>query len=57
MESKGRQYLKEPQTGGVTDVRALSDTEVTPFGCQRANRDFWRESLQLFVSEHGHLHR
>ncbi len=57
MESKGRQYLKEPQTGGVTDVRALSDTEVTPFGCQRANGDFWRESLQLFVSEHGNLHR
>ncbi len=44
--------------GQVTDVRALSDIEVTPLGRQRANGvlNFWRESLRLFVSMHGNLH-
>ncbi len=39
-------------------IAAISAIEVTPLGGQRANGDvhFWRESLRLFVSEHGNLH-
>ncbi len=48
LTSSSSQNLEEPKTGRrVTDVRALSDIEVTPLGCQRANGvlNFWRESL------------